>query len=79
LKNTNDRFGKFEEKLDEGIFPGYSMSSKAYRVFNKKTQFVEESINVKFQDYVHNLLYQIQLEESEPVPDLIKFISPEEV
>nr|GEW89790.1 hypothetical protein [Tanacetum cinerariifolium] len=30
--------GKFEEKGDEGYFIGYSMSSKAFRVFNKRNQ-----------------------------------------
>nr|GFC33235.1 retrovirus-related Pol polyprotein from transposon TNT 1-94 [Tanacetum cinerariifolium] len=29
--------GKFEAKGDEGYFIGYSMSSKAFRVFNKRT------------------------------------------
>jgi len=52
LKNANDQIGKNEERLDEWIFLGYSISSKAYRVFNKKTQSVEESMNIKFQDYM---------------------------
>jgi len=55
LKNANDRTGKFEERLDEGIFLRYSTSIKAYnRVFNKKSQSVVESMNVKFQDFMHN-------------------------
>ncbi|KAI4295042.1 hypothetical protein MLD38_040690 [Melastoma candidum] len=45
-----DDHGKFEAKTDEGIFLGYSLSSKAYRVLNKRTSTIEESINVKIND-----------------------------
>jgi len=72
LKNANDRTGKFEEKSDERIFLGYSNSSKAYRVFNKKTQFVKESMNVKFHDFLQNQLIQTQSKESEPASDFTK-------
>ena len=37
---------KFYAKSDEGIFLGYSSSSKAYRVFNKTTSKVMETMNV---------------------------------
>nr|GFB67239.1 retrovirus-related Pol polyprotein from transposon TNT 1-94 [Tanacetum cinerariifolium] len=46
--NTLDNLGKFEEKGDEGYFIGYSMSSKAFRVFNKRTRRVEENLHVEF-------------------------------
>nr|GEU30080.1 retrotransposon protein, putative, Ty3-gypsy subclass [Tanacetum cinerariifolium] len=50
-KEMNDfysRKGKFEAKGDEGYFIGYSMSSKAFRVFNKRTKRVEENLHVDF-------------------------------
>nr|GEV99987.1 hypothetical protein [Tanacetum cinerariifolium] len=40
--------GKFKEKGDEGYFIRYSMSSKAFRVFNKRTRRVEENLHVEF-------------------------------
>nr|GEZ48200.1 putative ribonuclease H-like domain-containing protein [Tanacetum cinerariifolium] len=40
--------GKFEPKGDEGYFFGYSMSSKAFRVFNKRTKRVEENVHIEF-------------------------------
>nr|GEZ66445.1 putative ribonuclease H-like domain-containing protein [Tanacetum cinerariifolium] len=40
--------GKFEEKGDESYFIRYSMSSKAFRVFNKRTRRVEENLHVEF-------------------------------
>nr|GEY86823.1 hypothetical protein [Tanacetum cinerariifolium] len=48
ILNTLDNLGKFEEKGDEGYFLGYSMSSKAFRVFNKRTKKVEENLHIEF-------------------------------
>ena len=48
ILNTKDNLGKFDSKDDERIFLGYSTSSKAYRVFNKRTLVVEESMHVVF-------------------------------
>nr|GEX06972.1 hypothetical protein [Tanacetum cinerariifolium] len=48
ILNTLDNLGMFEEKGDEGYFIGYSMSSKAFRVFNKRTRRVEENLHVVF-------------------------------
>ena len=39
-----DALGKFDPRSDEAIFLGYSSHSKAYKVFNKKTLCVEESV-----------------------------------
>nr|GFB14544.1 retrovirus-related Pol polyprotein from transposon TNT 1-94 [Tanacetum cinerariifolium] len=48
ILNTLDNLGKFKEKGDEGYFIGYSMSSKAFRVFNKRTIRIEEKLHVEF-------------------------------
>ena len=37
---------KFDSQSDEGIFLGYSSTSKAYRVYNKRTMKVIETVNV---------------------------------
>nr|GEZ56397.1 hypothetical protein [Tanacetum cinerariifolium] len=44
----NENLRKFEAKGGEGYFIGYSMSSKAFRVFNKRTKRVEENLHVEF-------------------------------
>ena len=36
LNNGKDNLGKFDAKSDEGIFLGYSLNSKAFRIYNKK-------------------------------------------
>ena len=38
--------GKFDSQSDEGIFLGYSSTNKAYRVYNKRTIKVMETVNV---------------------------------
>nr|GFC36805.1 ribonuclease H-like domain-containing protein [Tanacetum cinerariifolium] len=48
ILNTLDNLGKFKPKGDEGYFFGYSMSSKAFRVFNKRSRRVEENLHVEF-------------------------------
>ncbi|KAH9725263.1 Integrase catalytic domain-containing protein [Citrus sinensis] len=48
--NTKDNLGKFDSKSDVDIFLGYSNSSKAYRVYNKRTLVVEESMHVTFDE-----------------------------
>nr|GFA69199.1 hypothetical protein [Tanacetum cinerariifolium] len=48
ILNTLDNLGKFETKGDEGYFLGYSISSKAFRIFNKRTKRVEENVHIEF-------------------------------
>ncbi|GJX38258.1 ribonuclease H-like domain-containing protein [Tanacetum coccineum] len=48
ILNTLDHLGKFDAKGDEGYFVGYSMSSKAFKVFNKRTKKIEENLHVDF-------------------------------
>ncbi|KAM6597070.1 hypothetical protein CsatA_007594 [Cannabis sativa] len=50
ILNTKDNLGKFDAKSDVGIFIGYSTHSKAYRIYNKRTNVVEESIHVAFDE-----------------------------
>ena len=50
ILNDWENLRKFDAKSDEGIFLGYSTTSRAYRVFNKRTKTVIESINVKIDD-----------------------------
>ncbi|GJZ96681.1 putative ribonuclease H-like domain-containing protein [Tanacetum coccineum] len=48
ILNTLDPLGKFDGKSDEGYLLGYSTSSKAFRVYNKRTKRVEESLHIDF-------------------------------
>ncbi|GJV04212.1 putative ribonuclease H-like domain-containing protein [Tanacetum coccineum] len=48
ILNTLDHLGKFDGKADEGFFVGYSVNSKAFRVFNSRTRIVEENLHITF-------------------------------
>nr|GEV34651.1 hypothetical protein [Tanacetum cinerariifolium] len=48
ILNTLDPLGKFDGKAGEGSFVGYSVSSKAFRVFNSRTQIVQETLHINF-------------------------------
>jgi len=53
LNNGKENLGKLDEKADDGIFLGYSLTSHAYRVYNKKLMTVEESIHIVFNETNH--------------------------
>ncbi|GJU71417.1 putative ribonuclease H-like domain-containing protein [Tanacetum coccineum] len=42
-----DHLGKFDGKSDDGFFVGYSLTSKAYRVYNIRTMRVEENLHIR--------------------------------
>ena len=46
ILNDRENVRKFDSRSDEGIFLGYSSTSKAYQVYNKRTMKVMETMNV---------------------------------
>ncbi|GJS12606.1 retrovirus-related pol polyprotein from transposon TNT 1-94 [Tanacetum coccineum] len=54
ILNTIDHLGKFDGKADEGFFIGYSLNSKAFRVFNSRTRIVEENLHIRFNESTPN-------------------------
>ncbi|GJU89940.1 putative ribonuclease H-like domain-containing protein, partial [Tanacetum coccineum] len=48
ILNTIDHLGKFAGKSDEGFLVGYSLQSKAFRVYNLETKRVEENLHINF-------------------------------
>ena len=46
ILKDRENVGKFDSRSDEGIFLGYSSTSKAYQVYNKRTMKVMETVNV---------------------------------
>nr|GEV76237.1 putative ribonuclease H-like domain-containing protein [Tanacetum cinerariifolium] len=56
ILNTLDHLGKFNSKADEGFFVGYSLSSKAFRVFNSRKRIVEEKLHIRFSENTPNVV-----------------------
>nr|GFA25055.1 Gag-Pol polyprotein [Tanacetum cinerariifolium] len=66
IARDGENLDKMKEKGDECIFVGYSNQSKSYRVFNKRTRVIMESIHVIFDELP--LMASDQL-SSDPAPE----------
>ncbi|GJW20911.1 putative ribonuclease H-like domain-containing protein [Tanacetum coccineum] len=78
IHNTIDHLGKFDGKADECFFVGYSLNSKAFRVFNSRTRIVEEYLHIRFSESTPNAVGTKASDnagqakkETEPVKDYI--------
>ena len=60
----DEHLGKFDAKADEGIFLGYSLEAKAYRIYVIDQQKVVDTLNVTFDDTKHPSLQRDQDSES---------------
>ncbi|GKA29724.1 putative ribonuclease H-like domain-containing protein [Tanacetum coccineum] len=58
ILNTLDPLGKFDGKAKEGFLVGYSVNSKAFRIFNSQTRKVEENLHVNFLENKPNVARQ---------------------
>nr|GEY55835.1 retrovirus-related Pol polyprotein from transposon TNT 1-94 [Tanacetum cinerariifolium] len=50
LKNDSENVGKLQPKADIGIFIGYAPSKKAFRIYNRRTRQIVETIHVDFDE-----------------------------
>ncbi|GJY20099.1 retrovirus-related pol polyprotein from transposon TNT 1-94 [Tanacetum coccineum] len=48
--NDHDDLGKMKPKADISIFVGYSESSRGFRIYNRRTKKIMETIHVKFDE-----------------------------
>ena len=63
--NGKDHLDKFDAKVDEALFIGYSSTSKAHRVYNKRTLRIEESIHVIFDESLSSVVRKNNLDEQD--------------
>nr|GFA75953.1 retrovirus-related Pol polyprotein from transposon TNT 1-94 [Tanacetum cinerariifolium] len=56
ILNSLDHLGKFQGKVDERFLIGYSVCSKAFRVFNSRTRIVHETLHVNFMENKPNVV-----------------------
>ncbi|GJU46145.1 retrovirus-related pol polyprotein from transposon TNT 1-94, partial [Tanacetum coccineum] len=48
--NDSEDLGKLKPKADIGIFIGYAPAKKAFRIYNKRTRMIIETIHVDFDE-----------------------------
>lgn len=65
-----DYVSKFEAKSDEGIFPGYSTKSKAYKCYNNQRQRIIESVDVQVDEYPE-VSVEISVEKKDEGPCIL--------
>nr|GEY80012.1 hypothetical protein [Tanacetum cinerariifolium] len=65
-QNHGENLDKMKEKGDERVFVGYSTQSRDYRVFNKRTRVIMESIHVNFDELPHMASDHVS---SDPAPE----------
>ncbi|GJT30666.1 retrovirus-related pol polyprotein from transposon TNT 1-94, partial [Tanacetum coccineum] len=58
--NDSEDLGKFQAKADFGIFVGYAPSRKGYRIYNKRTHRLMETIHVTF-DEMHQSMAPVRM------------------
>ncbi|GJR20233.1 retrovirus-related pol polyprotein from transposon TNT 1-94 [Tanacetum coccineum] len=74
IHNHKDHLGKFDEKADDGYFLGYSLVSKAFRVFNTRRQQTKETYHITFDEspgaikFTKTLVNNINIAESKRYP-----------
>nr|GFC76000.1 hypothetical protein [Tanacetum cinerariifolium] len=66
IVRDGENLDKMKEKGDEWIFVRYSTQSRAYRVFNKRTRVIMESIHVNFDELPQMASVYIS---SDPAPE----------
>nr|GEY15004.1 retrovirus-related Pol polyprotein from transposon TNT 1-94 [Tanacetum cinerariifolium] len=62
LLNDYEDVGKLKAKGDIGVFVGYSKESAAFRIYNKQTRTINESVNVNFDEILEMASKQFSLE-----------------
>nr|GFB11547.1 hypothetical protein [Tanacetum cinerariifolium] len=64
LLNEYEDVGKLKAKGDIGVFVGYSKESAAFRIYNKRTRKIHESVNVNFDEILEMASKQFSLDPS---------------
>nr|GEV52315.1 retrotransposon protein, putative, unclassified [Tanacetum cinerariifolium] len=57
LYTTREDLGKLQSTTDIGIFIGYAPSRKGYRIYNKRTRRIMETIQVQFDELTEPMAY----------------------
>ncbi|GJW80069.1 retrovirus-related pol polyprotein from transposon TNT 1-94 [Tanacetum coccineum] len=67
--NDSEDLGKLHPTADIGIFVGYAPSKKGYRIYNKRTGRIMETIHVQFDELTEHMAH-VQL-STRPAPTFL--------
>ncbi|GJU30713.1 retrovirus-related pol polyprotein from transposon TNT 1-94, partial [Tanacetum coccineum] len=83
--NDSENLDKLQPKADIGIFIGYAPTKKAFRIYNRRTRRIIETIHVDFDELTamasehNNMLFQPLFDELLNPPPSVDHPSPEVV
>ncbi|GKE54376.1 retrovirus-related pol polyprotein from transposon TNT 1-94 [Tanacetum coccineum] len=77
LTRDGENLDKMKEKEDPCILVGYSTQSKGYRVYNKRTRLIVESIHLRFDEIKEMTETSVANDTSGLVPQRQKALDPE--
>nr|GFA20072.1 hypothetical protein [Tanacetum cinerariifolium] len=67
--NDKEDLGKLQPTADTGIFFGYAPSRKGYRIYNKRTRRIMETIHVQFDELTEPMVpVPVSPAQAEPTP-----------
>jgi hypothetical protein len=52
IKNNDENIGKYDDRVDEGIFLGYATNNKGYICYNKRLHKLVDCIDTKFDEEI---------------------------
>lgn len=73
IHNHKDQLGKFDAKADDGYFLGYSMVSKAFRVFNTRRQKTEETYHITVDENTESIRFSSSSVEEISIDDSSRY------
>ncbi|GJU11548.1 retrovirus-related pol polyprotein from transposon TNT 1-94 [Tanacetum coccineum] len=73
IHNHKDHLGKFNAKVDDGYFLGYSFVSKSFRVFNTRKQHIEETYHVTFDEIMEAIRFTHTSEDEIGINDSSRY------
>nr|GEW14111.1 retrovirus-related Pol polyprotein from transposon TNT 1-94 [Tanacetum cinerariifolium] len=59
--NDSENLGKLQPKIDIGIFIGYALTKKAFRIYNRRSRRIVETIHIDFDELTAMASEQISL------------------
>nr|GEW43059.1 hypothetical protein [Tanacetum cinerariifolium] len=69
--NDSENLGKLQPKADIEIFIGYALTKKAFRIYNRRTRRIVETIHVDFDELTDLLLQPMFDELLNPPPSVV--------
>ncbi|GJR86016.1 retrovirus-related pol polyprotein from transposon TNT 1-94 [Tanacetum coccineum] len=77
IHNHKDHLGKFDEKADDGYLLGYSLVSKAFRVFNTRRKQTEETYHITFDKSLEAIKFSKPSVDNINVAELERYLHDE--